>query len=320
MESYQGIEGDLPVNGGSHPDRDKHEVYNFKDFGGYCYGYVQPQGECINLSRVFPEYKAGASVEDVLVVWVATAPDTLDGYSGSYIVGWYQSAEVKASQEKGPSGRLYNIRAKSDNVYLVPQKERTFSIPQGRKAQSPWKFGQCNLRYIYSERGEIELPQEIENEMLHYIYASQCVADEVEAVSVIYKEGLLALGYKGCGEGSEHKALKEYVRMHPELVGAAPNEIGTAEFKLASGDILDVYFKQSKIAVEVKSRISNDDDVKRGLFQCVKYKAVLDAEDKVAGREPERKVVLVLERRMADEHKDIRAHLGLKVIDGVQPK
>lgn len=126
-------------------------------------------------------------------------------------------------------------------------------------------------------------------------------------------------GYGG-GEGPEHKALKEYVRMHPELVGAAPNEIGTAEFKLASGDILDVYFKQSKIAVEVKSRISNDDDVKRGLFQCVKYKAVLDAEDKVAGREPERKVVLVLERRMADEHKGIRAHLGLKVIDGVQPK
>ena len=31
------------------------------------------------------------------------------------------------------------------------------------------------------------------------------------------------------------------------------------------------------IAVEVKSRISNDADITRGIFQCVKYKVVLEA-------------------------------------------
>lgn len=124
----------------------------------------------------------------------------------------------------------------------------------------------------------------------------------------------------GCGEGAEHKALKEYVLKHPELVEALAGEIGQTEFHLRSGDKLDVYFPESKIAVEVKSKISNDKDLYRGLYQCVKYKATLDAEDKVDGIKSENKVILVLGREMTDDHKKIQQKLGLTVIENVKPE
>jgi len=46
-----------------------------------------------------------------------------------------------------------------------------------------------------------------------------------------------------------------------------------------SSDVIDVYFTQTSecIAVETKSRISDVNDITRGIFQCEKYQAVLEA-------------------------------------------
>ena len=48
---------------------------------------------------------------------------------------------------------------------------------------------------------------------------------------------------------------------------------------LPSGDTIDVLFRNGLdwIAVEVKSSLSNSLDITRGLFQCVKYRAVIEA-------------------------------------------
>lgn len=84
----------------------------------------------------------------------------------------------------------------------------------------------------------------------------------------------------GSGEGPENKALKEYVRSHPECVGLpAGSAKGSAEVPLPSGDSIDVLFyrKDRIIAVKVKPASAPIQDVARGLFQCVKYHAVLQA-------------------------------------------
>lgn len=83
------------------------------------------------------------------------------------------------------------------------------------------------------------------------------------------------------GEGPDHKALKDYIASHPGIVGAKGKS--EVEHKLLSGDRLDVWFPDSQIAVEVKPSSSSDEDLLRGLFQCVKYKATLDAEAAVVG-------------------------------------
>ena len=114
----------------------------------------------------------------------------------------------------------------------------------------------------------------------------------------------------GC-EGAEHKALKEYIASHPALVGAKEN--GTTEYVLLSGDRLDVWFPNSQIAVEVKPSTSPDSDVLRGLFQCVKYKATLDAETAVMGEKPQAKVILVIGAHLSKSNQEIQRTLGISV-------
>ena len=51
------------------------------------------------------------------------------------------------------------------------------------------------------------------------------------------------------------------------------------EKTLPSGDAIDVFFENSQhwVGVEVKSKISNEFDILRGLYQCVKYQAVMES-------------------------------------------
>ena len=84
------------------------------------------------------------------------------------------------------------------------------------------------------------------------------------------------------GEGAEHRALKNAVAQNPGWVGLRKGlSPGETEAPLYSGDSLDVLFKDSRrrTAVEVKGRSASRSDIVRGLFQCVKYEAVLNAAD-----------------------------------------
>ncbi|WP_207179315.1 hypothetical protein [Methylobacterium indicum] len=84
----------------------------------------------------------------------------------------------------------------------------------------------------------------------------------------------------GVGEGPEHARLKEFIRKNPDVVGltnvGAP---GRSEYPLPSGDSVDLMFtsKGRSHAVEVKPSNAGYADLARGLFQCVKYRAVLTA-------------------------------------------
>jgi hypothetical protein len=127
----------------------------------------------------------------------------------------------------------------------------------------------------------------------------------------------------GGGESEAHKALKQYVLGHPELVGAASDWAAQEEFALRSADELDVMFRSNRIwiGVEVKSRVSdgNPSDYERGIYQVVKYRAVLKAQARVDRPHdpPDVQVVLVLERQLPAEYRGVADALGVKVIERV---
>jgi len=84
------------------------------------------------------------------------------------------------------------------------------------------------------------------------------------------------------GEGQNHKALRLWVTKNP--VKISPGLTGVraeTEEVLLSGDRVDaVYYAVGKtVAIEVKSRDSNELDLLRGIYQCVKYRAVLSVTD-----------------------------------------
>lgn len=105
----------------------------------------------------------------------------------------------------------------------------------------------------------------------------------------------------GGGESADHKALKRYVYDHPDLFGAASDWFAQEEYALRSGDELDVMFKSANIwiGIEVKSKISDMliSDYERGLYQVVKYRAVLEAQALVdhPSNPPQVSVILVIE-------------------------
>ena len=124
-------------------------------------------------------------------------------------------------------------------------------------------------------------------------------------------------GARGGGESEDHKRLKNYIATHPAIVGLRASAAhGDCEHVLPSGDKLDVLFRTGDewIAVEVKSHISDDADLYRGLFQCIKYQAVLEAFLLSNNRVPNVRTVLVTTRPLPVELVSLKNTLGVKVI------
>ena len=147
--------------------------------------------------------------------------------------------------------------------------------------------------------------------------APSTIIDDIEKIREKIKKE-----YKSGGESKYHIKLKEYVCKHPEIVGIEDKDVIVRETEhlLLSGDKLDAYFQTydgSKIAIEVKSRISNDTDILRGLFQCIKYQTILDAECKVESKESKNSVFLVLEGQLSSDNKRIRDVFNINVLENV---
>lgn len=124
--------------------------------------------------------------------------------------------------------------------------------------------------------------------------------------------------FGGHGESETHRLFKQFVADHPahlEVVAVAmPPEV---EYCFPSGDAVDVLFttRTNVIAVEVKSRLSPEADVLRGIFQCVKYRALLDAVVTIEQTELATRAVLALEGPLPDSLRTIATTLGVCVFE-----
>lgn len=120
------------------------------------------------------------------------------------------------------------------------------------------------------------------------------------------------------GEGKEHKSIKEYICSHPESIGIKKVVTAKTEHELLSGDRLDVYFEckgNKHIAVEVKPLSSPDNDITRGIFQCVKYQAVMDAARVADYGNYNNEVILVMAGVMSDKNKQLANDLAIHYIE-----
>lgn len=137
-----------------------------------------------------------------------------------------------------------------------------------------------------------------------------------DAASIVAKAKTGKSG--GGGEGEDHRRLKEYVAANPSVVGLPSNlSLGTTEAPLPSGDKIDVLFDGQKrlVAVEVKSKISNEVDLARGLFQCVKYRAVMEAERGFKGARYSVEAMLVVGKPFPESLCALQNSLAVQVIE-----
>ena len=125
----------------------------------------------------------------------------------------------------------------------------------------------------------------------------------------------------GGGESEDHRRLKEYVAEHPEIVGLPANlKRGETEFGLPSADCIDVLFrnKSAWIGAEVKSALSGEDDIVRGMFQCIKYRALIEASQKYQLEAVDARVVLVLGKHLPGNLLWAKNLFGTDIIEDVR--
>lgn len=136
-------------------------------------------------------------------------------------------------------------------------------------------------------------------ELFQQTYAKPFEPSAHSAYSVNALSTEIGLGFSSGGEGPKHKKLREWVLNNPDAVcGWATPCRAETEVVLKSADRVDVvyYGQKHTTAVEVKSISSNDLDLERGIFQCVKYQAVMKAMD--PRRDFAVRSILVTERKL----------------------
>lgn len=147
---------------------------------------------------------------------------------------------------------------------------------------------------------------------------------DLEPAKIFTETDIKKLGEKsyvgyGKGEGPEHKAIKDFISEHPEAIGIKKKIVVTeTEHGLPSGDQLDVYFEfknGNRLAVEVKPSTSPNEDITRGIFQCVKYQAVMDALRTVEYGNYENETRLVISGKMSEANRKLANDLGIEYIE-----
>lgn len=142
----------------------------------------------------------------------------------------------------------------------------------------------------------------------------------LQPTKIFTEKELEQLGtHYGGGEGEEHKALKKYICQHPECLNYKDIVFADTEHPLPSGDSLDVYFELSDgthVAIEVKPSIAPDQDICRGVFQCVKYNAVMDALRKIECKGYEIEVLLVTAGKFSSQNKVLAEELDVEYVEG----
>ena len=124
--------------------------------------------------------------------------------------------------------------------------------------------------------------------------------------------------FNGRGEGEEHRALKEHVFAHCEELLRERIETRAVECELASGDRPDVTAGNESTVwhIEVKSRLARNNDIKRGLYQCVKYRAVGGAMERAESPNTRRnaRALLVVGTRLPRELRRLARALRVRVL------
>lgn len=177
------------------------------------------------------------------------------------------------------------------------------------------------------EEAEEELIEEIHEAIFSYAYwddvleASGLDCEEINPGFFEDDELEISIpgrgGWSAEGESDEHKALKKYISENPESLGFDLEDVNTnqQEYLFASADRADVVLgvDNQLWGVEVKSCISNDQDLNRGIFQAVKYRALLRAEQRAKGLPPTAYGVLVVERNLPEELQNLADILAIEV-------
>jgi hypothetical protein len=125
------------------------------------------------------------------------------------------------------------------------------------------------------------------------------------------------MGFEG-GEKEDHLCMKKYIADNPSVIGLSASAKAKTGYPFWSGDRADILFTfaDSLVIVEIKPARSPQEDIYRGLHQCIKYKALIRAEQIIDGKIPNGKAILVVGRKVSQVVADHAHRLSRIAGDG----
>lgn len=197
MESYKGkSDTDTISNGGKYVTANQvgGEIYNFNDFDGFCYGYVQPVSKKTNISGGTIDIdKLGARSTDeyitgVDVILTAYRPQSAIFNGGTVVIGWYKDATVYRNKQENHPKHLYDtqnqlfgyrFKTQSHNAKLLPIIDRNLNVPRaGGLNGIKGGLGQSNVWYALN-LNKTELISKFIEELTSRLYSTNTKADEL---------------------------------------------------------------------------------------------------------------------------------------------
>jgi hypothetical protein len=126
--------------------------------------------------------------------------------------------------------------------------------------------------------------------------------------------------FGGGAESEAHIQLKGFVAENPMIFGLPKALRGRIEEFLPSGDEIDVLFytRKQEIGVEVKTSSAPEYEIAWGLYQCVKYEALLRARTKAMQKLTDVRVILVVGGAFPKALLPLRNVLGVEVFEDVE--
>lgn len=111
----------------------QYEKYNFRIIDGYMYGYCQTRSKSLgyDLKRISNEIDEN-HIDGCTVIFFAIKDNI------PLVVGFYENATIYNSAYDNPlfKNSKYNIKVKSENGYLIPEKYRDIRMP--KRGSNSW--------------------------------------------------------------------------------------------------------------------------------------------------------------------------------------
>ena len=121
----------------------------------------------------------------------------------------------------------------------------------------------------------------------------------------------------GTAESAAHRALKEWAAANPERLGAPAGARAETEVWFPSGDESDAAFiaEDEMLIVEVRPGEPEEHELRRALYQCVKYREVQRAADRAEGWTRVVGAALVVPAGLPAGLSGLASRLGVEVIE-----
>jgi hypothetical protein len=127
-------------------------------------------------------------------------------------------------------------------------------------------------------------------------------------------------GHGGGGETEDHRLLKSYLAKHPHVLGLPKGAAAQEEYPFISADRLDLLFKRQPtwVGVEVKGLNADEPELMRGIFQCAKYQALIEATQRYEQKTVDCQIILAVGGKVSQKLSSLADLLAVKVVQGIE--